>query len=338
MFDNTAGNTTLTTENGEPLLIEGVPFLLDHIAIVTKARGSKGVWDKGGEPAGVLLTNPEVSDMTEKVNEPKADAQGDKLDAILKAVGSIAARVDEMEKNLPAPPLVTAADKKRKDDDDMACDDDDEEESESKAEKFMERKMDKKRKDDDDDSKHRKDDDEEDDMKHRKDAKKRKDAEGSNPKEHDEGEIKPDDDDEEEMAKKADDEAAEYADAQAKADSVFASFGKSASRPLAGEGLMAYRKRLLRGLQAYSDSFKDVNINSIKDAKLLALTEKQIFADALAASKSPMTYAADQEIAIQKKDSAGRTITSFRGGMGWLDAFKVPAMRVTKFHTMNNQR
>jgi len=61
VFDNTAGNTTLTTENGDPLLIEGVPFLLDHIAIVTKARGSKGVWDKGGEPAGVLLTNPEVS-------------------------------------------------------------------------------------------------------------------------------------------------------------------------------------------------------------------------------------------------------------------------------------
>jgi len=62
VFDNTAGNTTLTTENGDPLLIEGVPFLLDHIAIVTKARGSKGVWDKGGDPTGVLLTNPEVSE------------------------------------------------------------------------------------------------------------------------------------------------------------------------------------------------------------------------------------------------------------------------------------
>ena len=62
VFDNTAGNTTLTTENGEPLLIEGVPFLLDHIAIVTKARGSKGVWDKGGDATGVLLTNPEVSE------------------------------------------------------------------------------------------------------------------------------------------------------------------------------------------------------------------------------------------------------------------------------------
>ena len=62
VFDNTAGNITLTTENGEPLLIEGVPFLLDHIAIVTKARGSKGVWDKGGDAAGVLLTNNEVSE------------------------------------------------------------------------------------------------------------------------------------------------------------------------------------------------------------------------------------------------------------------------------------
>jgi len=62
VFDETAGNITLTTENGEPLLIEGVPFLLDHIAIVTKARGSKGVWDKGGDAAGVLLTNNEVSE------------------------------------------------------------------------------------------------------------------------------------------------------------------------------------------------------------------------------------------------------------------------------------
>jgi 8-oxo-dGTP pyrophosphatase MutT (NUDIX family) len=61
VFDNSAQNTTLTTEDGSPLLIEGVPFLLDHIAIVTKERGSKGVWDKGGDPAGVLINNLEVS-------------------------------------------------------------------------------------------------------------------------------------------------------------------------------------------------------------------------------------------------------------------------------------
>jgi len=340
VFDNTAGNTTLTTENGDPLLIEGVPFLLDHIAIVTKARGSKGVWDKGGDPAGVLLTNPEVSDMTEKMIEPKADAQGEKLDAILAALGNLAARVDSMEKDLPAAPLVTAADKKkaRKDDDEEAmCDDEEEEEakmddeSDAKAKKFMMRKA-------------------------------KKDAEGSDPVEHGKaGEIKPDDegevempagemnfkkdddeeamcDDEEEAAKK-DEEEAKYADAQAKADSVYAAFGKSASRPLAGESLLSYRKRMARGLQAYSDAYKDVSLASIKDAKLLAIAEKQIYADALMAAKSPTMYAADQLIEIHEKDRAGRTITKFKGSMeAWLGDFKVPSLRAKSFNLNNNQR
>jgi len=312
VFDNTAGNTTLTTENGEPLLIEGVPFLLDHIAIVTKARGSKGVWDKGGEPAGVLLTNPEVSDMTEKVNEPKADAQGDKLDAILNAVGALAARVDSMEKNLPAPPLVTAADKKAKKDEEVQMDDDD-----SKK---------------DDDSKAKK---------HRKDAKGSDEGKEEAPA----GEMKPDDDcrmdddDEEEMAKKADEEAAKYADAQAKADSVLAGFGKSASRPLQGESVTSYRKRLLRGMQAYSDSFKGIDLNSIRDAKLLDLAEKQIFADAAMASRNSAGVPAGQLVEIHERDRAGRIITKFKGSMSaWLDDFKLPAHRVTSFHTANNAR
>lgn len=347
VFDQTAGNTTLTTENGEPLLIEGVPFLLDHIAIVTKARGSKGVWDKGGEPTGVLLTNQEVSEMTDNKVEPKADAQGDKLDAILSALNAISVRVDEMEKNLPAPPLVTAADKKRKDDDDMRKDDDDrmddDDMSEGEAKKMMERKMDsKKRKDEDLEEKHmeskkmdkmRKDDD-----KMRKD-----DAEGSDPVEHGKaGEIKPDDDDDmrkDEEAMKMDEEAAEYADAQAKCDSVLSAFGKSASRPLQGESLMAYRKRLLRGLQAYSDSYKDINLASIKDAKLLDLAEKQIINDAMTAAKTSSHVSSDQLIAIQSRDASGRTITKYRGSMSaWLDDFKVPPQRATTFHTSNNQR
>lgn len=329
VFDSTAGNTTLTTENGKPLLIEGVPFLLDHIAIVTKARGSKGVWDKGGDPAGVLLTNPEVSDMTKETIEPKADAQGDKLDVLLSMVSGLVARVDEMEKNLPAPPLVTAADKKAKKDDDEDCKmDDDDEESESEAKKIMERKMDSK--------KRRMDDDDEDDMKHRKDAKKRKDAEGK--EEAPAGEIKPDGDDEEEAARKADEEEAEYADAQAKCDSVLSNFGKSASRPLQGESVMAYRKRLLRGLQAYSDSYKDVNLNAIKDGKLLEIAEKTIFSDALAASRASIGVPSGQLIELHEKDRAGRTITKFKGSMSaWLDDFKVPALRATQFHTSNTR-
>ena len=312
VFDNTAGNTTLTTENGEPLLIEGVPFLLDHIAIVTKARGSKGVWDKGGDATGVLLNNQEVSDMNDNTIAPKADAQGEKLDALLNLVQSVAeaqkslvARVDSMEKNAPAEPLVTAVDKKRKDDDSKKAKADEEEEAKADEEEEEEAKSD---------------------------------SEGK--VEMPAGEMKFDSDEEmEEKAAKADEEEAEYADAQAKADSVLAAFGKSASRPLQGEGLMAYRKRLLRGLQAYSDSYKEINLASIKDVALLGLAEKQIFADALVAAKSPLVYAADQLVEINEKDRAGRTITKFKGSMSaWLNDFKVEPMRATKFHTSNNVR
>ena len=234
--------------------------------------------------------------MNDNTIAPKADAQGDKLDAVLAVLGDLAARMDAMEKELPAPPLVTAADKKakkdddskhRKDDDEAMCDDEeeemakkDDEMSEAEAKKEMMRKVDAKKK-------------------HRKDA------EGSNPKEHDKGEIKPDDEgevehpghmefkkdeDEEEEAMRKDEEEAAMCDAQAKADSVFASFGKSASRPLKGEGLMSYRKRLLRGLQAYSDSYKTVNLASIKDAQILSIAEKTIFADALMAARSPSMF------------------------------------------------
>jgi len=279
--------------------------------------------------------------MTENKIEPKADAQGDKLDAIMSLLGKTMSRLDEMEKNLPAPPLVTAADKKakaKKDDDMEACDDDEEEEeskkdddSEAKAKKFMMRKA-------------------------------KKDAEGSDPVEHGKaGEIKPDDegkmehpgymefkkdddeeddrkDDDEEAAKKDDEEAA-MCDAQAKADSVYSAFGKSASRPLQGESLTAYRKRMLRGLQAHSDEMKTVNINSIKDEAMLAIVEKRVYADALAASRGTGSIAKGQLIALHKKDQAGRTITEYRGDMeAWLGDFKLPASRVVKFNTENVKR
>jgi hypothetical protein len=78
---------------------------------------------------------------------------------------------------------------------------------------------------------------------------------------------------------------------------------------------------------------------SIKDAALLTLAEKQIFADALNAAKSPSMFAADQLIEINEKDRAGRTITKFKGAMSaWLDDFKVPALRVKEFHLSNNKR
>lgn len=310
VFDESAGNITLTTENGEPLLIEGVPFLLDHIAIVTKARGSRGVWDKGGPIEGVSLNNPdEVSDMTDKANEPKADAQGDVLSELLAAIQGINARMDSMEKNLPAPELLMASDKKADDD--------------KEGEEFAD--------DDRAGKKVVKKDEEEEEAKEAKD-----DSHEGGEITGAAGEIKFDEDEE---AAKSDEEEAKYADCQAKADSVYAAFGKSASRPLKGESLNAYRTRLMRGLQAYSDAYKEVNLRSIKDDALLEIAEKQIFADASLAARSPLHMPAGQLIEVTKRDRAGRTISEFKGAMSaWLDVFKVPAQRVTAFHTQNTKR
>jgi hypothetical protein len=47
--------------NGATLLIEGKPSLLDHVAICPR-----GVWDKGGEPAGVL--NPALDSTQKKLD------------------------------------------------------------------------------------------------------------------------------------------------------------------------------------------------------------------------------------------------------------------------------
>ena len=243
--------------------------------------------------------------MTENIIEPKADAQGDKLDAIMSLLGKTISRLDEMEtkSNLPAPPLVTAADKKAKTDEDK--------EEEMKADEAEEAK-----------------------------PVEKSDSEGKI--EMPAGEMKFDEEeakDDEEEAKKCDEDEAVMADCQAKADSVYSAFGKSASRPLQGETLMSYRKRMVRGLQAHSDEMKNVNINAIKDEAMLAVVEKRVFADALAASRGNGSIAKGQLIEIHKKDRAGRTITEFRGDMeAWLGEFKLPASRVVKFHTENFKR
>ncbi|EJM4515722.1 NUDIX hydrolase, partial [Salmonella enterica] len=44
----TGGDDVLINVDGEPLLLEGNPVLLDHLAIC-----EQGVWDKLGEPTGV---------------------------------------------------------------------------------------------------------------------------------------------------------------------------------------------------------------------------------------------------------------------------------------------
>jgi 8-oxo-dGTP pyrophosphatase MutT (NUDIX family) len=333
MFDDSAGNVTLKNEEGQPLLIEGRGFLLDHLAIVTEDFGSRGVWDKGGKPTGVDLSHNEVTTMTTAT--AKADDQGapDKLDLILGKLDSISARVDAVEKNMPAPALKGASDRKDADGSgdgkmgkggEIKPDADLGEEGKGGAEgkeKGVTKEGGKNKPGENEPAADA-------GKPFGEDGKDGKDGKGEK------GE-KADDDC---MAAQADADAAAFADVQARADTIFAAFGKSASRPLVGETVQNYRKRLLRQLQPHSDSFKNVNLRSIADSALLDIAERTIFADAMKAAKAPVAHG-DSLMEHREVDRAGRTISTFTGPMdAWLGAFKLPPMRAVQFHTANDRR
>lgn len=118
-------------------------------------------------------------------------------------------------------------------------------------------------------------------------------------------------------------EESAMADAQAKADSVYAALGKRAPAPLPGERIRQYRARLLRPLQQHSDTWRSVNIAEQPD-KNLQVIEKQVFADAVAYADSGSHLPPDETHAISKRDESGRTITEFKGA-SFIRQFQQPA-------------
>jgi len=80
---------------------------------------------------------------------------------------------------------------------------------------------------------------------------------------------------------------AAMADAQAKADEVFQAFGDAAPRPLDGESLILYRRRLARSLQKHSADWNGVDLVAIADTKAFDIAEKRIYADAMTAAMHP---------------------------------------------------
>jgi hypothetical protein len=146
-----ADNTTLQLEDGTPLLIESIPQLLDHIAIV-----SNGVWDKQGPPTGIqndllsdatnetetlgertkLMTPEEekAADAKRRADEgakKKADAAAIEPDKFLSKLDEFSKRMDSALKRMDAEDERREADARRKraDDDAARCADDDDEEA-----------------------------------------------------------------------------------------------------------------------------------------------------------------------------------------------------------------
>lgn len=308
VFNSTSGNVEVQ-EGNTNFLIEGVPFLVDHIALVTKAHGSLGVWDKDRIPAGVEVTNTGEIEMEKE--ELQALLQGvvsDALQGINQKIDGVVTRMDSLEQR----------DKARADAEEQAKK---EAEEKAKADEAAEEQ----RKADEAAAK-------EAEEKAKADEAAAKDAE-----------EKAKADSEVEEQRKADEEAEKerndsaLAEAQAKADSAFSACGKNAPVPFSGENALDYRKRALIAMQKHSPAHKDVNIRAIADSATLAVLEDAIFSAARQSIEKEMMSTQGQLHKRIRNDEAGRRITEYQGDPNvWLSAFKIPGRRLVKINTQGS--
>lgn len=284
--------------DGQPLLVEPSPELLDHVAIC-----EQGVWDKLLNPTGVKSDS--IPKEAEKMDEEKIVA------LINKAIDARLAKADSEAADLKAKADAEEAAKKEK------ADAEAKEAEEAKAKADAEEKAAKEKAD--------------------AEAKEKADAEAAEKmaKEKADSQILQEI---AELRSRiptelSDEERNEVAEAQVKADSVFSSFGKRAPIPLSGEKPMAYRRRLMIQLQEHSPDYKAVDLSAIVDSQLLSTAEKHIYADAQKAAS--LSVGPGQLREIKRKDATGREISTFEGdpAVTWAP-FQSGKRQVTSF---NNQ-
>ena len=297
LFDEGSGNILINPEGtDEAVLIEGKPFLIDHIALVTKEHGTNGVWDKKSVPEGIDISNKGELDMTpEELKAALSGVLADAMQPLVTRINAFEARADAAEKKADEEAKAKAdCDAKAKaDSEEKARADADEKDKKDKEEKAKADEA----------------------------AKVKADADEADRKAKEERE-------EEERAQevaKADEDKSE---AQAKADSAYSACGKRARAPMSGESVQAYRKRMIKGMQAYSDAYKAVNIDAITDDALLSIAERQVYADAAAFINSGADAPVGSLRPIKGRDSAGRETTRFVGDIGaFLAPFQIEAQQ-----------
>lgn len=321
-----ADNAKMKLEDGSTLLIEGKPALMDHLAVC-----ENGVWDKGEGPKGIRsetiteeLTMADDDKKTEdkkadesfiekKKEEAKGDAKadsdaGEKLDKLLSMMDSFGKRMDATDARMDAMEGKKA---------DAAKKDEDEKKGEPEkvaADKKADASEDKKEEAED----------------KKADAAPAAYAELS-------GRL----DSISKLIPKSmnDKEYHDMRDTQAQADAIYVAFGQRAPRPLDGENLGGYRRRIAKDLKVHSRNWKDVNIEAFADDAAFSVAEKQIYADAMAAAQNPVDLPEGTLRAVTRADSTGRQITSFYGQpKAWMQAFAGRSMRLVRINNGSDRR
>lgn len=294
--------------DGQPLLVEPSPELLDHVAIC-----EQGVWDKLLAPTGVKSDS--IPNEAEKMDEEKIVA------LINKAIDARMAKADSEAADLKAKADAEEAAKKEK------ADAEEKEAEEAKAKADEEEKAAKAKADEGELKKLEHEAKGEDDRLERE--RKERDREKADSQLRQEiAELRS-----RIPTELSDEERNEVADAQVKADSVFSCFGKRAPVPLSGEKPLSYRRRLMIQLQEHSPDFKTVDLSSIADSALLSVAEKTIYADAQKSASLSVGPGMLRE--IKRADATGRQISTFEGDPAatWAP-FQSGKRQVTSF---NNQ-
>ena len=334
----TGEDQKIKLRNGNKLLIEGKPRLLDHIAVCFV-----GVWDKGLSPSGVSTAEKELVmadddkaaalEAARKTDEAKAKADAEEKEKADKArFDSYFASFADSIKDSVKQTVSDAWDAKEKEKADKAkADADEKEKADARA------KM---------DAAEREKADAEAKAKADAEAKAKADAEE---KEKADAKAKADAAELETLRKSVADVAsklprqmtdADYAamaDSQVKADRVYLMHGGKAPRPLDGETLIAYRRRLATGLKQHSTAWKDIDLKVIADDAAFANIENTIYSDAEQAGLHPADMGEDFLREIKSQDSTGRTISTFVGRpSAWMSQFAAPKRQLVGIRNSNN--
>lgn len=340
------GTSAIALESGAKVLDEGLPLILDHLAVC-----EAGVWDKDGPPEGVRLDSLVAKEQTVTEEERKtlekerddAKARADAAEAELKKEREDRAKKDH--------DLREREDKARKD----------AEESENKAVEAAEKeKADKKR--DARKDRHAKHDAKEDildcsrcdaeEAEEELEDKKRKDgAPVEEANANREQEVKDSKARiamlESKIAELArahapltNDEANEIAKAHNRADAAYAMLNERAPIHVAGEKPIAYRRRLADGLRKFTKTHKNEPINDSITGRAFELIENEIYAEAQAEAKNPTRNdSIGLLIETRSVGLGGKQVSRFTGdpNVAWAP-FTTPRTLITKFNNRANGR
>lgn len=290
------GSEATLLEDGTKVLAEGLPLILDHLAVC-----EAGVWDKDGPPSGIRLDAkdaPVADEDLEKIKKERDDARAEldsmKADAARRdAEETDKEAIEAAEKEKADKAKKDAADAKKRDSrkdrhskhdgDIMDCARCDEEErvdaakaDESEKESEEEREREDKAKRD----------------KAKKDAAKEETVEaGRGTEEIKDSRISAM---EAEIArlKRANqplsmDEHDELAKASHRADRAYQMLGQAPPQPYPGEKPTSFRRRAANGLRPYTTSWKNYFFHDGQHAMDFNLVENAIYDEAMAYAKDP---------------------------------------------------